>query len=113
MTSASANRLDVADLAVQFEQDVALGIGRTDRAEPCMRRAVGHRLLGVEDRGQDLVVDVDLAAALLGRATESATTRRPLTHEPHHVVEDVGVVGVDEVVGVDRGGDRSRHVFPV
>ena len=37
----------------------------------------------------------------------------PLADEAHGVVEDVGVVRIDEVVGVDRGGEAlPRHVLP-
>ena len=69
-----------------------------------LRGAVGHRFLRVEHRGQHLVLDDDSAAALLGgsdRVGEHGD--HPLADEAHDVVEDVGVVGVDEVVGVDRG----------
>ena len=44
-------------------------------------------------------------------SASTATTRWP--DEPHDVVEDVGVVGIDQIVGVDRGGERlPRHVLP-
>src|SRR3546814_3568077 len=36
-----------------------------------------------------------------------------LTHEPHDVVENVGVVRIDKVVGMYcRGEELARHVFP-
>ena len=75
---------------------------------------VGHRLLRVEDRGQHLVVDLDLAAALLGGAHRVGQHGdHSLADETHDVVEHVGVVGVDQVVGVDRGAvPLPRHVFP-
>ena len=104
-----------ADLAVQFQQDVVYRIvDERVGAGVQLRGAVGHRLFGVEHRRQQLVVDDDLAAALLGgtdRVGEDGN--HPLTNEPHHVVENVGVIGIDEMIGVDGGGVKlARHIFP-
>jgi hypothetical protein len=51
--------LDVADAAVDLEQDVALGLADegVDALVVEHRRPGPHRLLGVEDRRQDLVLD--------------------------------------------------------
>ena len=107
--------LDVADLTVELEQDVVHGI-LDERVVGAvqLRRAVGHRLLRVEHRGQHLVLDDDLAAALLGGADGVGEHgHHPLADEAHDVVEDVRVVGIDEVVGVDRGREAlARHVLP-
>ena len=96
---------DVADLAVQFEQDVAhFVVGERIVIAVQLGRALGHRLLGVEDRRQDLVFHGDLAATLFGGADRVGDHRHhPLAREPHDVVEHVGVVGIHQMVGVDRG----------
>ena len=66
-------------------------------------RAVFHRLFGIEDGGQHFVADLDPATALLGGADRIGDHRDdPLASESHDVVEDQGVVGIDEMVGVDR-----------
>ena len=106
---------DVADLAVQFEQDVAhLVVGERVVVAVQLGRAVGHRLLGIEDRGQHLVLHHDPAAALFGGADRVGDHgHHPLAREPHDVVEDVGVVGIHQVVGVDRGAVAlPRDVLP-
>ncbi len=105
ITSASAKPAShIADFAVQFEQDVAnLVVGERVVVAVQLWCPVGHRLLRIEDRGQHLVLHDDLAAALFG-GTDGVGEHRhhPLAGEPHDVVEDVGVVGVDQMVGVDR-----------
>ena len=108
-------RFDVADFAVQFEQDVAvLVVGERVVVAVQLRGAVGHRLFGVENRGEHFVFDDDLAAALFGGADRVGEHgHHPLAGEPHDVVEDVGVVGVDQMVGVDRGAVAlARDVLP-
>ena len=83
--------------------------GRRSRASaplsPCSSGAPGAACrLGVEDRGQHLVLDVDRAGRRLRRSRRvsatTAATRCPT--EAHDVVEHAGVVGV--VVARSRGG---------
>ena len=78
------------------------------------RRAGSHRLLGVEDGRQHLVLDLDLAAPFLGGGLGLGHHGgHPLPDEAHHVVEHVGVVGIDAEVVVDGGGvELPRHVLP-
>ena len=59
---------DVADTTVDFDQDVALRVANESVHALVMdgRSAGSHRLLGIEDGRQDLVLDRDLAAPFLG-----------------------------------------------
>ncbi|MEI9901865.1 MAG: hypothetical protein WDN31_19115 [Hyphomicrobium sp.] len=46
-------------------------------------------------------------------ASVSAPQPRPLAHEADDVIEDVGIVGIDEVVLVRcRAVEAARHVLP-
>ncbi len=107
--------VDITDVGVDLEQDVAGGIAgeRIVRAVQ-LWRALGHRLFGVEHRRQHLVVDVDPAAALLRRGDRVGQDGDDaLADEADRVVEDEGVVRIDQVVGVDgRGEAPARHVLP-
>ena len=106
---------DIADLAVQFEQDVAhFVVGERIVIAVQLGCALGHRLLGVEDRWQHLVFHCDLATTLFGGADRIGDHgHHPLAHEPHDVVEHVGVVGIHQMVGVDRGAVAlTRDVLP-
>ena len=73
-----------------------------------------HRLLRVKDRRQDLVVDLDPAAAFLcGGLAIGHHGRYPLSDVPHYIVQHVGVVRIDEVVVVDGGGVQTPgYVLP-
>ncbi len=105
----------IADLTVQFEQDVAvLVVGERVVVAVQLGGAVAHRLLGVEDRGQHLVGDRDLSAALFGGADGVGEHgHHPLARETNDVVEDVGVVGIHQMVGVNRGAVAlPRDVLP-
>jgi hypothetical protein len=102
---------DVAEASVQVEQDVALGMA-DERVRRLLvvdhRRSGLHRLLGVEDRREHLVVDLDAAAAFLrGGLAVGRHGRHALPDEPHDVVQHVGIVGIDEVVVVDGGGIQA------
>ena len=60
--------LDVADVAVQLGDDVALGVGDVQAGIVVQQRRAGlHRLLGVEHGGQQFVVDLDQRERRLGR----------------------------------------------
>ncbi len=108
-------RVDVADVRVDLQQEVVDVVAgeRVLRAVQ-LRCPVGHGLLGVEDRRQHLVLHGHLPAALLGRPDRVGEHRGDaLADEADRVVEDVGVVRIDEVVGVDRRGEAlARHVLP-
>ena len=110
------SRLDVADVAVNFEQDILPGAPDAGLRALVVDdgRALAHRFFGIEDRGQQLVIDLQLAASLFRRASLSATTaatRWPT--KSHNVVEHVGVVGIDVIVVVSGGGvQKPRHILP-
>ena len=99
--------LDVANLAVYFEQDIS------SRAPDARFRALvvndgrarAHRRFGIEDRGQHFVVDLDFAASFFGRAFSVRDDRGDsLADESHDIVEQVGVVGIGVVVVVSGRG---------
>ena len=69
---------------------------------------------GSNTEGMDLVIDLHLPTAFFrsddGVGEDGHYT---LTHEPHDVVENVGVVRINKVVGMNcRGEELARHVFP-
>ena len=110
------SRFDVADVAVNFEQYI---LPRTPDAR--LRalivddgRALAHRFFGIEDRGQQLIVDLDPAASLFRRAFRFGYDGGDsLPDKPNHVVEQVRVVGIDVVVVVSGGGiEQPGDVFP-
>ena len=105
----------IADLTMQLEQDVALlVVGERVVIAVQLGGAVAHRLLGIEDSRQHLVGDLDLSATLFGGADGVGEHRHhPLACETNDVVEDVGVVGIHQMVGVNRGAVAlPRDVFP-
>ncbi|OUD83299.1 hypothetical protein CMMCAS02_10285 [Clavibacter michiganensis subsp. michiganensis] len=98
----------VAVLAVHLRDDVALRVGEARDGGILVavheRSARPPRLLGVEDGGQDLVVDAHQAHGRLRDPDVVGDHRgHALPAEPHHVVEDAAVVGVVEAVLVPRG----------
>ena len=109
-------RLHAADLAVNVDVHVGLGPhpARLAAAVVQHRRGGFHRLLRIEHRRQELVVHFDQPARFLGGAFGFGDDRgETLAHEAHDVVENVRVVGVDEVILVQRGGVQpARNVFP-
>ena len=97
--------LDAADLAVQLEEDVLLGMHRARELALIvqLRRARAHRFFGIEDGRQDLVLDFELAAAFLGRGLGIGDDGGDaLPDEARDVIEHVRVVGIDAIVFVDR-----------
>ena len=96
-----------ADAVVERRDDVAGGLGHPVRGGPV---GVQHRcarapgLLGIEDRGEDVVLDGEQAAGLLGgRGRLGDHGGHPLPDEAHDVVEHAGVVGVVLAVLVPGG----------
>ena len=102
---------DAADLAVDFDIDVA---ARGAALVVQDRRVRLHGGFRVEHGRQHLVLDLERPAAVLGRALGLGDDGgNALADEAHHVVEDVGVVGIDEMILVRRGAVESpRHVLP-
>ena len=116
ITSASAKpACDVADLAVQFEQDV-VHLSWTNGSSylcncgaPSAIASSGSKTAGSTSYSTTTLRHPSSAAPTESAST--ATTRWP--DEPHDVVEDVGVVGIHQVVGVDRCGEAlPRNVLP-
>ena len=95
--------LDVANLAVDFEQDVS-----SRKPDPRFAalvvdawRARAHRRSWIKNRGEHFVVDHHLAASFFGRAFGVRYDRDcPLADESHHIVEQVGVVRIGVIVVV-------------
>ena len=101
----------IADLGVHLGGDVAgpvdhPGGGRV-LVRVDLRRVRLPGLLGIDDRGQDVVVDDDCAAARLGGGHRLGDHGgHPLPDEPDDGVEDPGVVDVVEPVLVPAGGEE-------
>jgi len=102
----------VADLPLQGAEDVA---GADHGALVVQdRRAGQHRRFRVEHRRQDLVLDLQRTAAGLGGALALGDHRGDaLAREARDIVEQVDVVGIDEMVLVQgRAEEAARDVFP-
>ena len=98
---------DVANLAVDFEQDISSRKPDARFAALVVNdgRARAHRRFGIKDRGQHFVVDLHLAASFFGRAFSVRYDRdNALADESHDIVEQVGVVGIGVVVVVNGRG---------
>ena len=107
--------LDVADLPWSSSKMLCTGSRTNGSSEPCSCGAPSAMASsGSNTAGSTSYSTTDPAAALLGGADRVGQHgHHPLADEAHDVVEDVGVVGVDEVVGVDRGREAlTRHVLP-
>ena len=102
---------DAADLAVDVDIYIAL-LGAAILVEE--RRARLHRRLGVEDRRQNLIRYVQQSAGgLRGSLGLGYDRSDSLADEAHHVVENVGIVRIDEMIGVKcRTVEPARHVLP-
>ena len=103
---------DVADVAMQFGDDIALGVGdaRGRRFVVQQRRARPHRLLGVEHGGQDFVDHLDQPASRLRRRFAGRDHRRDaLPDAAHDGIEHQRVVGIVGVEFVPRGRKAARR----
>ena len=104
--------LDAAEFAVNVDIDiVAEGDALLFMQD---RRARLHGEFRVEHRGKKIILDLEQPAGLF-RCTLGLRHDRghPLTDEAHHIVEHVGVVGIDEMILVRRRGvELARHVLP-
>src|SRR5207245_10747365 len=87
--------LDVADSAVNLEQDILRGAAdaRVRALVVDNWRALAHRLFGIEDRGHDFVVDLELAASFF-RGTFGFRDHcgDALAGETHYIIEQIGAV---------------------
>ncbi len=112
MTSACVEAvLDVAELAVNVDIDV---VAEGDALLVQDRRARRHGRFRIEHGGQQLVLDLEQAAAFLrGALGLGHHGGDPLADEADDVVEHVGVVGIDQVILVRRRRvELARHVLP-
>ena len=102
---------DIADLAVDVDVDVS---ARVQAFVVKDRRARLHRLLGIEDGGQDLIVDLDQPCGCFGGGLGFGDDGGDaLADETHDVVQHVGIVGIDEVILVRRRAvEPARNVLP-
>ncbi|MGY4503057.1 hypothetical protein ACVWYH_007014 [Bradyrhizobium sp. GM24.11] len=103
---------DVAELAMRFRNEIALRVRNAVRAGPIgmnERSARRHRLFGIDQRRQDLVVDLQPSASLLGSAfTLGDHGCDLLADEAHDVIEDAGVLGVHPVLLVPCRREQHR-----
>ena len=107
--------LDVADMAVQFGDDVAFGVGDARGGWLVMQqgRARTHRLFGVEHRGQEFVDHLDQVAGGLRRRFAFGHHRRDaLADEAHDRIEHQRVVGIVGVEFVPRGRETAAAAHP-
>ena len=100
-----------ADLAVDVDKDVALFLASLVVED---RRFGFHCRDRIEHRRQYFVGDVEQAAGPFGGGLALGDDGGdPLADEAHDVVENVGVVGVDQMVFVERGAvEPTRNVLP-
>ena len=105
-------RSDIAELAMCLRDEIALRIGNAVRAGAIRMnewRAGRHRLFGIDQRRQNLVVDLQPTAGLLGSAFAVRDHRRDLlADEAHDIVEDAGILGVHPVLLVSRRREQHR-----
>ena len=102
---------DAAELAVNVDIDIVVKGDASVVQDWGTRR---HRSFRIEHCREQLVVDLEQAAGLLGSTDGFGhDSRDPLTDEADDIVEDVGVVGIDEVVLVGcRAVEPARDVLP-
>ena len=113
MASASLKpSLDAAELAVNVDIDVVAEGDALLFVQD--RRARLHGNFRIEHRGQKLVFDLEQAAGFFRRCLGLGHAGRdPLADEAHDIVEDVGVVGIDQMILVRRRRvELARHVLP-
>ena len=100
-----------AELPVNIDIDV-VAIG--DALVVQDRRVRFHGGFRVEHGRQQLVIDFELPAAFFGRGLGFRHDGgNALADEADHIVEEVGVVGIDEMILMRRGRvELARHVLP-
>ena len=102
---------DAAELAVDIDIDVVVKGDAPVVQDGRPRRHGGFR---IEYGGKQLVVDLEQAAGRFGSALGFRHDGRdPLPDEADDIVEDVGVVGIDEVILVgSRAVEPAGDVLP-
>jgi hypothetical protein len=78
------------------------------------RRIGRHRGDRIEDRGQHFVGDIEHSTGVFRRGLAfSDDGGDPLAGETHDIVENIGIVRIDQVVLVEGGAvEPARHVLP-
>ena len=102
---------DAADLAMDVDIDIA---GAPDPLVVQERRPRLHRCDRIEHRRERLVGYIDQPARRFGDALGLCDDRRhALADEAHHIVQNIGVVGVDQMILMQRGAEEpARDVLP-
>ena len=102
---------DIAHLAMDLDIDIAFGLAALVMQQGCFRLHRRHR---IEDRRQDLVVHLQGPAASDGGILRLRHHRGDaLAHEARDVVEDIGVVGIDQMVLMQRCRvELARDILP-
>src|ERR1700730_1515082 len=103
--------LDAANLTMDFGIDITL------RLAPFMVEDRGirlHRDRRVENRGQNFVIHPDFATGGFCSSFALSNDRNdPLAHEANEVVENVGVVGVDQVILMYGSAEKAAgNILP-
>ena len=100
-----------ADLTVDVDVHISV---RGDPLVVQQRRFRAHRGLRVEHGGQNFVLHLDQSAGCFGRGFGFCDNRSDaLPYKADHMVEYVGVVGINQVIFMSGGAvEAPRHVFP-
>ena len=103
--------LDAAELAVDVDIDVVV---KRDAPIVQDRRPGRHGRLRIEYRGKKLVIDREQPARFFrGALGFSHNGCNALPDETNDIVQNVGIVGIDEVILVRRRAvEPARHVLP-
>ena len=107
---------DVAVFALDLDEDI---LARALNTRVCMlvvqhRRARLHRLLGIENRGENFVIDFDEPAGRFGDAFGVGDNgSHSLADKTRDLVQNERVVGIDAVIVVQGGRVTTLwHVLP-
>ena len=104
--------LDIAELAMNVDIDIVAEGDALLFVQDRRVRLHGH--FRIEHRRQQLVFDLEQAAGCFRGALGLGHHRRdPLADEAHDIVENVGVVRIDQMILVRRRRvELARHVLP-
>src|ERR1700741_5075597 len=103
--------LNAADLATDFSKDITL------RLAPFMVKDRGvrlHRQLRVENRGENFIVYPHFSTGGFGNGFAFGNDRHdPLAHEANDVVQNISVVGIDQMVLMNGSAkEATGNIFP-